>query len=80
MNKYQIRLKTDIKFIKDIEVTAEDKEKAYRLAQSKACDMLKECIKKIEKEDESIKHNMSYYDTTQPKLIETDQENLESQV
>ena len=71
MNKYQIRLKTDIKFIK---------EKAYRLAQSKACDMLKECIKKIEKEDESIKHNMSYYDTTQPKLIETDQENLESQV
>lgn len=69
MNKYKIRLKTQINFIKDLEIEAVDKRFAYRIAQSKARDMLYNCIKIVEKKDKNISHNMSYYDTTQPKEV-----------
>lgn len=45
MNKYRVRLKTQINFIKDIEIKATDEDIAYRIAQGKAGDMLVNCIK-----------------------------------
>ena len=70
MNKYSIRLKATINFIKDIEVEANDKEKAYRIAQNQASKFIDDCIEQVECSDNGIKHNMSYYDTTQPRKIE----------
>lgn len=69
MRKYRIRLKAKINFIKDIEVEAVDKNTAYRIAQSKASDMLDKCIKIVKKKDKNISNDMSYYDTNQPKEI-----------
>ena len=69
MKKYRVRLKAEINFIKDIEVEATDKEKAYRIAQNKAGDMLDECVKAVKEKDKDIMHNMSYYDTTKPKEV-----------
>lgn len=69
MNKYRIRLKSQINFIKDIEIEATNKDIAYRIAQGKASDMLYDCIKIVEKKDKNISHNMSYYDTTKPKEV-----------
>ena len=69
MNKYRIRLKAEINFIKDIEIEATDKNIAYRIAQGKAKDMLENCIKVVKKKDKNIMNNMSYFDTTKPKEI-----------
>ena len=69
MNKYRIRLKAQINFIKDIEIEATNKDVAYRIAQSKASDMLDNCIKVVKKKDKNILNNMSYYDTTKPKEV-----------
>ena len=67
MKTYSVRLKTQVNFIKDIEIEADNYEKAYRMSQDKAAEMLNDCIKVVEGKDLSIKHNMSYYDTTKPK-------------
>lgn len=67
MKTYSVRLKTQINFVKDVSIEAEDKNMAYRIAQCKAGDMLTDCIKIVEGNDKSISHNMSYYDTTIPK-------------
>ena len=69
MRKYRVRLKAQINFIKDIEVEAVDRNFAYRIAQSKASDMLDNCIKVVKKKDKNILNNMSYYDANQPKEI-----------
>ena len=69
MNKYRVRLKAQINFIKDIEIEATDKDIAYRIAQDKASDMLVNCIKVVKEKDKNILNNMSYYDTTKPKEV-----------
>lgn len=69
MKKYRVRLKAQINFIKDIEVEAVDRSIAYRIAQSKASNMLDNCIKVVKKKDKNIMNNMSYYDTNLPKEI-----------
>lgn len=69
MNKYRVRLKTQINFIKDIEIKATDEDIAYRIAQGKAGDMLVNCIKAVKEKDKNILNNMSYYDITKPKDV-----------
>lgn len=69
MNKYRVRLKTQINFIKDIEIKATDEDIAYRIAQGKASDMLVNCIKAVKEKDKNILNNMSYYDITKPKEV-----------
>ena len=69
MNKYRVRLKAQINFIKDVEIEATDKDIAYRIAQDKAGDMLVNCIKVVKEKDKNILNNMSYYDTTKPKEV-----------
>ena len=69
MKKYRVRLKAEINFIKDIEIEADDKDIAYRIAQGEAKDMLDNCIKVVKKKDKNIMNNMSYFDTTKPKEI-----------
>jgi hypothetical protein len=69
MNKYRVRLKVQINFIKDIEIEATDKDIAYRISQDKAGDMLVNCIKAVKEKDKNILNNMSYYDTTKPKEV-----------
>lgn len=69
MKKYRVRLKAQVNFIKDIKIYAGDKKSAYRIAQCLAGAMLDNCIKVVEKEDNNISHNMSYYDTTKPKEV-----------
>ena len=69
MNKYRVRLKAQINFIKDIEIKATDEDIAYRIAQCKAGDMLVNCIKAVKEKDKNILNNMSYYDITKPKKV-----------
>ena len=61
MNKYRVRLKAQINFIKDVEIEATDKDIAYRIAQEKARDMLDNCVKVVKKKDKNILNNILNY-------------------